>query len=61
VIVSGQVTFDGGMGTSAIQGALFADRVQILNGDVTMTLDTCPIAASLRVLPVATLNWQQLL
>jgi hypothetical protein len=61
VIVSGQVTFDGGIGTSAIQGALFADQVQILNGDVRMTLDTCPIAASLRVLPVATLNWQQLL
>ena len=61
VIVSGQVTFDGGIGNSAIQGALFADQLQILNGDVRMTLDTCPIAASLRVLPVATLNWQQLL
>jgi len=61
VIVSGQVTFDGGIGTSAIQGALLADQVQILNGEVTMTLNTCPIAASLRVLPVATLNWQQLL
>ncbi|TFG62958.1 MAG: hypothetical protein E4H32_05085 [Nitrospirales bacterium] len=61
VIVSGQVTFDGGIGTSAIQGALFADQVQILNGDVRMTLDTCPIVVSLRVLPVATLNWQQLL
>lgn len=61
VVVSGQVTFDGGIGTSVIQGALLADQVQILNGDVRMTLDTCPIAASLRVLPVATLSWQQLL
>lgn len=61
VIASGQVTFDGGIGTSVIQGALVADQVQILNGDVKMTLDTCPIAASLRVLPVVLLNWQQLL
>jgi hypothetical protein len=61
VVVSGQVTFDGGLGTSAIHGALYADQVQILGGDVTITLDTCPIAATLRVLPVAILNWQQLL
>lgn len=61
IIVSGQVTFDGGIGTSVIQGALLADQVQILNGEVRMTLNTCPIASSLRVLPVATLNWQQLL
>lgn len=61
IIVTGQVTFDGGIGNSVIQGALLADQVQILNGEVRMTLDTCPIAASLRVLPVFTLNWQQLL
>lgn len=61
IIVAGQVTFDGGIGSSVIQGALLADQVQILNGEVKMTLDTCPIAASLRVLPVATLSWQQLL
>jgi PilX N-terminal len=61
IIVAGQVTFDGGIGTSVIQGALLANQVQILNGEVKMTLDTCPIAASLRVLPVVTLNWQQLL
>lgn len=61
VIVAGQVTFDGGLGTSVIHGALFADQVQMLSGAVTVTLDTCPIAASLRVFPVAILNWQQLL
>lgn len=61
IIVSGQVTFDGGLGTSVIQGALFADQVTILSGDVTITLDSCPIAASLRVLPVIILTWQQLL
>ncbi|WNM58669.1 pilus assembly PilX N-terminal domain-containing protein [Candidatus Nitrospira allomarina] len=61
IIVSGQVTFDGGIGSSVIQGALLAEQVQILNGEVKMTLDTCPIAASLRVLPVKTLSWQQLL
>lgn len=61
IIVAGQVTFDGGIGTSVIQGALLADQVQILNGEVKVTLNTCPIAASLRVLPVVTLSWQQLL
>jgi hypothetical protein len=61
VIVSGQATFDGGLGTSVIHGALFADQVQMLSGDVTITLDSCPIAASLRTLPVALLGWQQLL
>jgi hypothetical protein len=61
LIVSGQVTFDGGLGTSVIHGALFADQVQMLNGDVTIMLDTCPIATSLRGLPVSILNWQQLL
>ncbi len=61
IIVTEQVTFDGGIGNSVIQGALLADQVQVLNGEVKMTLDTCPIAASLRVLPVATLSWQQLL
>jgi hypothetical protein len=61
VIVSGQATFDGGLGISVIHGALFADQVQMLSGDVTITLDSCPIAASLRTLPVALLSWQQLL
>lgn len=61
IIVAGQVTFDGGIGSSVIQGALLADQLQILNGEVKMTLDTCPIAASLRALPVVTLSWQQLL
>lgn len=61
IIVSGQVIFDGGFGTSAIYGALFADQVRILSGDVTVTFNTCPIAASLRELPVFILNWQQML
>lgn len=61
IIVSGQATFDGGLGPSNIHGALYVDQVQILSGDVTITLDTCPIASSLRTLPVVFLNWQQLL
>ena len=61
VIVSGQATFDGGIGSSTIRGALLVDQMQVLSGDVTMILDTCPIAASLRVLPVAILNWQLIL
>ena len=61
VVVSGQVTFSGGLGSSTLNGALYADRVQVLHDDVSITLDTCPIAATLRTLPVQALNWRQLL
>ena len=61
IIVSGQVVFAGGLGTSILNGALYADRVQVLHDDVSIMLDTCPIAATLRRLPVKTLNWRQLL
>ncbi len=61
VVVSGQVTFSGGLGSSILNGALYADRVQILHDDVSVTLDTCPIAAALRTLPVQVLTWRQLL
>ncbi len=61
IIVSGHITFDGGLGSSAIHGALYADQIQMLSGDVSITLDTCPIAATLRALPVTILNWQHLL
>lgn len=61
VVVSDQVTFSGGLGSSILNGALYADRVQVLHDDVSITLDTCPIAATLRTLPVQTLTWRQLL
>lgn len=59
VVVSGQVTFAGGLGSSILKGALYADRVQVLHNDVSITLDTCPIAATLRTLPVQVLTWRQ--
>jgi hypothetical protein len=61
IMVSGQATFNGGLGSSILNGALYADRVQVLNNDVSVTLDTCPIAATLRTLPVQVLTWHQLL
>ncbi len=61
VIVSGQVIFTGGLGSSILNGVLYADQVQMLHDDVSITLDTCPIAATLRTLPVKILNWRQLL
>ncbi len=61
VVVSGQVTFAGGLGSSTLNGALYADRVQVLHDDVSITLDTCPIAATLRTLPVRVLSWRQTL
>jgi len=61
ILVSGQVTFSGGLASSTLNGALYADRVQVLHDNVSITLDTCPIAATLRTLPVQVLTWRQLL
>ena len=61
IVVSGQATFSGGLGSSILNGVLYADRVQVFNNDVSVTLDTCPIAATLRMLPVQALTWRQLL
>ena len=61
IVVSGQATFTGGLGSSILNGALYADRVQVLHDNVSITLDTCPIAATLRTLPVQVLTWRQLL
>jgi hypothetical protein len=61
ILVSGQATFAGGRGSSTLNGALYADRVQVLNDNVNITLDTCPIAATLRTLPVQVITWRQLL
>ena len=61
IVVSGQTTFTGGLGSSILNGVLYADEVQVLNNDVSITLDTCPIAATLRTLPVQVLTWRQLL
>ena len=61
IVASGQVTFAGGSGSSIFNGALYADRVQVLNNNVSITLDACPISATLRTLPVQVLTWRQLL
>jgi hypothetical protein len=61
IVVSGQATFTGGLGSSNLNGVLYADGVQVLNQDVSVTLNTCPIAATLRTLPVQVLTWRQLL
>ncbi len=61
VVVSGQATFSGGLGPSTINGALYADEIHVLNDDITITFDTCPIAATLRTLPVKVLTWRQIL
>jgi len=61
ILVSGQVEFSGGIGSSILNGALYADQVQVLNSNVSITLDTCPIATTLRTLPVQVLTWRQLL
>ncbi len=61
IVVSDQVTFSGGLGLSTLNGALYADRVQVLHDDVSITFDACLIAATLRTLPVQVLTWRQVL
>jgi hypothetical protein len=61
MLVSGKMIFAGGLGSSIVHGAIYADRIEILNSDVTITLDTCPITQTLRTLPVQVLTWRQLL
>jgi hypothetical protein len=61
ILVSGQVTFSGGLGSSTLNGVLYADRIQVFNDNVSITLDTCPIAETLRTLPLQVLTWRQLL
>ena len=61
IVVSGQVIFSGGLGPLTLNGALYADRVQLLHDDISITLDTCPIAATLRTLPVKVMTWRQVL
>lgn len=61
IVVSGQIAFAGGLGPSSLNGVLYAKQVQVLNDDVSITLDTCPVAVTLRTLPVQVLNWRQVL
>lgn len=61
LLVSGQVTFVGGLGSSVLHGALYAKNIQVFHDDVIITLDTCPIASTLRSLPAQVLTWRQLL
>ena len=61
IVASGQITFSGGLGSATINGALYAERVQVLHHDVSIALDTCPIARTLRTLPVQVLTWRQVL
>ena len=61
IVVSGQATFSGGLGSSTLNGALYAERVQVLQNDVSIVLDTCPITTTLRTLPLQVLTWRQIL
>ena len=61
IIVTGQATIESGLSPVLIRGAVLADTFQILNNTVTISLDTCPIAATLPLLPLKILNWRQVL
>ncbi len=61
IIVSGQTTIESGLSPVLIRGAVFANVLSILNKDVTISLDACPISRTLPVFPIKVLNWRQLL
>ncbi len=61
VLVSGRVTFTGGLGSSMLQGALYANQVHVVHDDVSILLNACSLATTLRTLPVQIMNWRQLL
>ena len=61
IIASGQITFSDGLGPSVVNGAMYAEQVHVLQDDVTIRLNTCPIMRTLHTLPVRILNWRQLL
>ena len=61
IIVTGQTTVEAALGPVRIRGAIWSDTLQILNNIVNISLDTCPIAATLPLLPVQVLNWRQVL
>ncbi len=61
IIVAAQAIVESGLSPVLIRGAVLADTLQILNNIVTISLDTCPIAATLPLLPLKVLNWRQVL
>ena len=61
ILVTGQVTVQAGFSPVTIRGAVFMDSLQLLNNTITISLDTCPIAAALPLLPIRILNWRQIL
>ncbi|MDR4494109.1 MAG: hypothetical protein R3B74_06760 [Nitrospirales bacterium] len=61
IIVSGQATIESGLSPVLIQGVVWANELSVLNNDVTITMDSCPISRILRIFPTKVLNWRQLL
>ncbi len=61
IVVSGGFMLEVGPSPVSIHGAVYVDHLQALNDEVALVLDACPIASSLRILPVQVLTWRQLL
>ena len=61
IIVSGQTTIESGLSPVLIRGAVLGNVLSVLNKDVTISLDACPISRTLPLFPIKVLNWRQLL
>jgi hypothetical protein len=62
IVVAGTFSFSGNAGNahgSSINGALMANSVSALNGNVTITYDSCEVNKSTDSHPLEVINWQR--
>jgi len=60
VLVTGNVTFNGGGSAANIRGAVLGGAFESVNGGVDLGYDSCKIKASFRQRPLRVLSWREL-
>jgi Tfp pilus assembly protein PilX len=60
ILVTGNVTFNGGGGGANIRGAVLGNSFQSVNGGVDIAYDSCKIKNSFRHMPLQVLSWREL-
>ncbi len=60
ILVSGNVTFNGGGGAANIRGAILGGSFESVNGGVDLGYDSCKIKEAFRRMPLRVLSWREL-
>jgi hypothetical protein len=60
VLVSGNVSFNGGAGAANVRGAVLGGAFNSVNGGVDIAYDSCTIQQSFRDRPLKVLRWREL-